>query len=312
MFKDERPRVVVGIKNTSKNDLTLFKSVDWFEEVEFRNAQLWFEYDTGNEHIVATSSTHGRDWQKMISSEVSGKERLLAGEQMAAETRDIRVFGDWRDVNTQSVRALLLVGENQYLASDWKTVSFADQSFQKGGESFTIEYNQDSEFLRDRIPHYDGISRTPAFINEIGGEQWLFLRNMRLCKVPKGSELRFEINEETEVLTIHFDGTDYEPVVHNIRMIRTLSGPRELIPHFYAVEDMEVELAAIDSPTSPALETVKTVKEATALEPVTEEPAKVLVAEPVEEEVEQSSNWWLWLIGAVVVVGGVFVLRSRK
>lgn len=52
--------------------------------------------------------------------------------------------------------------------------------------------------------------------------------------------------------------------------------------------------------------------EVTAPEPVIDEPAKVVVAEPVEEDVEQSSNWWLWLIGAVVVVGAVFALRSNK
>lgn len=41
-------------------------------------------------------------------------------------------------------------------------------------------------------------------------------------------------------------------------------------------------------------------------------PAKAVVAEPIEEDVEQSSNWWLWLIGAVVVVGGTLVLRPKK
>jgi hypothetical protein len=43
-----------------------------------------------------------------------------------------------------------------------------------------------------------------------------------------------------------------------------------------------------------------------------QEPAKAVVAEPIEEDVEQSSNWWLWLIGAVVVVGGTLVLRPKK
>ena len=37
-----------------------------------------------------------------------------------------------------------------------------------------------------------------------------------------------------------------------------------------------------------------------------------VVAEPMEEPVEERSNWWLWLIGLLVVVGGVFAVRSRK
>ena len=47
-------------------------------------------------------------------------------------------------------------------------------------------------------------------------------------------------------------------------------------------------------------------------EPALKEPAEVVVTEPIEEDVEQSSNWWLWLISAVVVVGGFFLLRPRK
>jgi hypothetical protein len=43
-----------------------------------------------------------------------------------------------------------------------------------------------------------------------------------------------------------------------------------------------------------------------------QEAAEAVVTEPIEEDVEQRSNWWLWLIGAVVVVGGILVLRSKK
>lgn len=43
-----------------------------------------------------------------------------------------------------------------------------------------------------------------------------------------------------------------------------------------------------------------------------EEPAEAVVAEPIEEDVEQSSNSWLWLVGAVIVVGGVLMLCYRR
>jgi len=54
------------------------------------------------------------------------------------------------------------------------------------------------------------------------------------------------------------------------------------------------------------------IKEAATPEPAIEEPAEMVAAKPIEEEVEQSSNWWLWLIGAVIVVGGVGLAVRRK
>ena len=49
--------------------------------------------------------------------------------------------------------------------------------------------------------------------------------------------------------------------------------------------------------------------EVAAPEPTIEETSEVLIA---AEPTEESSNWWLWLIGAVVVVGGILVIRSKK
>ena len=71
-------------------------------------------------------------------------------------------------------------------------------------------------------------------------------------------------------------------------------------------------LLAQEAP-SPVEEVAEVIEEVTAPEPSTEEkPAEVVITEPVEEDIEQSSNWLLWLIGALVVAGGIFVLRSRK
>lgn len=56
----------------------------------------------------------------------------------------------------------------------------------------------------------------------------------------------------------------------------------------------------------------KVIEEVSAPEPTVEDPAEVVVTEPIEEDVEQSSNWWLWLIGAVVLVGGIGLTLRRK
>ncbi len=56
---------------------------------------------------------------------------------------------------------------------------------------------------------------------------------------------------------------------------------------------------------------IETIASQTA-EPSIEEPAEVVVAEPIEEDVEQSSNWWLWLLGILIVVGGLGLVLRRK
>lgn len=79
----------------------------------------------------------------------------------------------------------------------------------------------------------------------------------------------------------------------------------------YELENSESAAAEIP-PTSPAEEKAEATEEATAPEPVTEKPSEVDRPKPSEEPAEQSSNWWLWLIGAVVVVGGIGLTLRRK
>ena len=64
--------------------------------------------------------------------------------------------------------------------------------------------------------------------------------------------------------------------------------------------------------SSSAEEVAEVTEEVTEPEPATEEPAEVVVAEASEESAEQSSNWWLWLIGLLVFVGGLAVVVRRK
>ena len=58
----------------------------------------------------------------------------------------------------------------------------------------------------------------------------------------------------------------------------------------------------------------KTIKKVSAPESATEDKTdEVIAAEPIEEPAEKSSNWWLWLIGALVVIGGLgLVLRHKN
>lgn len=56
---------------------------------------------------------------------------------------------------------------------------------------------------------------------------------------------------------------------------------------------------------------IETTRPQTA-EPAIEESAEVFVTEPIEEYVEPASNWWLWLVGMVVVVGGILKVCRKK
>lgn len=47
-------------------------------------------------------------------------------------------------------------------------------------------------------------------------------------------------------------------------------------------------------------------------EPTIEETTKIVTAEPKEETIQKHANWWLWLIGAVIVVGGIVLLRPKR
>lgn len=65
--------------------------------------------------------------------------------------------------------------------------------------------------------------------------------------------------------------------------------------------------------TAPEVEEVsEVIEQATAPEPAIEEPAEVVAAKLIEEDVEQSPNRLLWLIGVIVVVGSIgFALRKK-
>lgn len=76
----------------------------------------------------------------------------------------------------------------------------------------------------------------------------------------------------------------------------------------------EISAPAVDAASAPPVEEfAEVIEEITAPEPVIEGLDEVVVAKPVDENVEQSSNWWLWLIGAVVAVFGIaFILRRKS
>ncbi|NBB79541.1 MAG: hypothetical protein GVY36_08870 [Verrucomicrobia bacterium] len=79
----------------------------------------------------------------------------------------------------------------------------------------------------------------------------------------------------------------------------------EGVPEFTEVPEVEPVIVKVGQP-EPVIE------EKATSEPESEEAAERVVTEPIEEDVELSSNWWLWLISAVVVFGGLGLVLRRK
>jgi LPXTG-motif cell wall-anchored protein len=84
----------------------------------------------------------------------------------------------------------------------------------------------------------------------------------------------------------------------------TVKGLDYNIPEILASVQSKEELAA---PTVESLEILSSV-----LETKVKEPAEVAPVKIAEEAPEESTNWLLWLIGCLVVLGGLVVVARRK
>ena len=83
-----------------------------------------------------------------------------------------------------------------------------------------------------------------------------------------------------------------------------IPGREELFTQFAKSGDQEAPVITTEE--------VELIEEVTTPEPAIEESAEVVATEPIKEDVEQSSNWWLWLVGLLVVVGGIALAIRRK
>lgn len=80
----------------------------------------------------------------------------------------------------------------------------------------------------------------------------------------------------------------------------------------FDVSDHDNQDEAEHQRSGKASEIVEVIGEVTPPKPAKEEPAEAAPVEVTEETPEQSSNWWLWLVGALVVVGGLGLAIRRK
>ena len=127
-------------------------------------------------------------------------------------------------------------------------------------------------------------------------------------KLKTGSEREIALLTENDTITSRIDALGHlwaedANIQNRLRKYKADLEEYQLANETEMIEEPAAEVATV----------AEVIEEVTAPEPSTEEkPAEVVITEPVEEDIEQSSNWLLWLIGALVVAGGIFVLRSRK
>jgi hypothetical protein len=141
--------------------------------------------------------------------------------------------------------------------------------------------NYDEKSLIDGFPFHEDVAKDPIFL--------MFFRSAEGLSMVYESRLK--------------DGQieDYEQPLNYHR-----SHDQQLTNSDHP-QDIEIP------PSSPEkVEAPEVTEEAAAPKQAIEEPAEVVIAQPIEKNVEPSSNWWLWIIGAVVIVGGLGLVLRRK
>lgn len=314
----EMPHIYIGIKNEGEDPLQI--NTDFMFETW--NQML---YETRGEGSIdnLTRPEKMPDWKGLedrVKSEQIGFETLEQNESQiyarngGKPTHQLSWNYDIIPEGTEQMRVSLLVGENEWAFSNWVRVTRLNDKVNWLTNQTEIHTILGGTVREQKIRQAD-----------INGERYLFLASKRngtrIARVPEGASPRFEVVGENleRKLVIHFDGVDVPPVVHRIASIETLEGSSETTPHLEVLRSLE---RAMDSSTivpgdreaSEAILGEQAIEQPvrSGEEVTSPEPAEVETPKPSEEPAEQSSNWWLWLIGAVVVVGGIALVVRRK
>lgn len=137
---------------------------------------------------------------------------------------------------------------------------------------------------------------------------------LRLYRVLATVPLEANLEYLRSQLSVHEVSNNHDLVQvlrESIGNVETLiSSPPENLPESWNKKNTTTE-TLVGSIASRSNEVVEGVTEISVV-PKVEEPIKVVTAQPVKESIEQSSNWWLWLIGAVVVFGGIGLIIRKK
>lgn len=290
MLRDEKPFVIVGIRNGSADTVPLVEDLGWFSTNAVSFNQLFFEVETAKGSLLPVGEMGYKPWSGILEMESFLKRDLNPGKSIVMCTPEMNLVGDWRAIDARRVRCILMVGDGLISLSNWQSAQFLQESVADHSSLEEIDYG--SEMANKAMMRVCGINE----------QQWLFQDNRRVSLVPKGSKPRYDIDTKSGVMQIHFDGSGFGPVIHNARKARTVSGPEELVPHLVAMEKVRKQIA------NPAgLSSMDNVGSKSVSKPVDS------VDHRKESAPQTHITTWLLLIGIVVLGAlGAFWLKAGK
>lgn len=142
-----------------------------------------------------------------------------------------------------------------------------------------------------------------SYINRSGANRERMIESLR----KMGHSEDFIKKQSEQYVIAEFSGSDSD--LERWTEIRDLIQNLKVDP---TLAETSPKAPIAEIPARAPAATVETTEELQTVKPEVKEAAKVKPVEVAEETSEQSSQWWLWLVGALVVVGGLGLALRRK
>lgn len=187
-------------------------------------------------------------------------------------------------------------------------------------------YGMDSRRLRDELVQGLALDEKVSSESRFGKEAELAAGEWGLSEaaenlmrlVEEQYERTGDINR-TAVKSLQKLGGDAAEVLQHLKIVleQALSDEdadfREIESLKYAISAIENDLGQKQRPVASSVyDLSKEVEAPPEPEPSVQEPVEAMAAELPPEPAEETSRWWLWMLGALAVIGGLFAIFRRK
>lgn len=229
----EKVHLYVGIKNTEDESIEICETSNVY--------QFHFQAraEAGEEELRKFPVMPWGHIQKMkltgFSWMLQKGQRLLFRSHMY----DFRTGGNLFPPGTREIRVCILVGEKEWIVSDWVPARMLDD----------MPLNEQPVVMEIHRPEAN--ITLPVHQVEIDGRAYVFVSHHRAARVPQGADVRFEMDANPitfrRLLSVHFDGTDVPKLVWDVTPWVTREWTPETAPHNVVFEAMKEELQGEDA-----------------------------------------------------------------